>query len=50
MIGFHSSATGGVLLLEFMVNGARKSVALPSILAGQWRGQRTRRRRWKAQA
>jgi DNA-binding transcriptional LysR family regulator len=32
MIGFHSSATGGVLPLEFMVNGARKSVALPSIL------------------
>jgi DNA-binding transcriptional LysR family regulator len=32
MIGFHSSATGGVLPLEFIVNGARKSVALPSIL------------------
>jgi len=29
MIGFRSSATGGVLPLEFMVNGERKTVLLP---------------------
>jgi len=33
MVGFHSSATGGVLPLEFMVKGARRTVALPSILS-----------------
>ena len=33
MIGFHSSATGGVLPLEFMVNGVRKTVALPGVKA-----------------
>ncbi|ACB94231.1 LysR family transcriptional regulator [Beijerinckia indica] len=33
MIGFRSSATGGVLPLEFMVNGTRKTVTLPSTLA-----------------
>jgi DNA-binding transcriptional LysR family regulator len=33
MIGFHSSATGGVLPLEFIVNGARRTVTLPSILS-----------------
>jgi DNA-binding transcriptional LysR family regulator len=32
MIGFRSSATGGVLPLEFMVKGVRKAVTLPSIL------------------
>lgn len=32
MIGFRSSASGGVLPLEFMVNGLRKTVTLPSIL------------------
>jgi DNA-binding transcriptional LysR family regulator len=32
MVGFHSSATGGVLPLEFMVNGMRRTVTLPSIL------------------
>jgi len=32
MIGFRSSATGGVLPLEFMVNGMRRTVTLPSIL------------------
>jgi DNA-binding transcriptional LysR family regulator len=32
MIGFRSSATGGVLPLEFMVNGVRKTVTLPSVL------------------
>ena len=33
MIGFHSTATGGVLPLEFMVNGTRRTVTLPSILS-----------------
>ena len=33
MIGFRSSATGGVLPLEFMVNGASKSVTLPMTLS-----------------
>jgi DNA-binding transcriptional LysR family regulator len=33
MIGFRSSATGGVLPLEFMVNGIRRTVALPSVLS-----------------
>jgi DNA-binding transcriptional LysR family regulator len=32
MVGFHSSATGAVLPLEFVVNGARRTVTLPSIL------------------
>ena len=32
MIGFHSSGTGGVLPLEFMVDSARREVTLPSIL------------------
>jgi DNA-binding transcriptional LysR family regulator len=32
MVGFRSSATGGVLPLEFMVNGMRRTVTLPSIL------------------
>ncbi|MBO1358743.1 LysR family transcriptional regulator [Acetobacter sacchari] len=32
MIGFRSSAIGGVLPLEFMVNGACKTVTLPSVL------------------
>lgn len=32
MIGFRSSATGGVLPLEFMVNGVRRTVTLPSVL------------------
>ena len=32
MVGFHSSATGGVLPLEFMVNGMRRTVTLPSVL------------------
>jgi DNA-binding transcriptional LysR family regulator len=31
MVGFHSSATGGVLPLEFMVNGMGRTVTLPSI-------------------
>ncbi|MBN8899855.1 MAG: LysR family transcriptional regulator [Rhodospirillales bacterium 69-11] len=29
MVGFHSSATGGVLPLEFMVDGVRRTVTLP---------------------
>jgi DNA-binding transcriptional LysR family regulator len=33
MIGFRSSATGGVLPLEFMVNGVRRAVALPCVLS-----------------
>ena len=33
IIGFRSSATGGVLPLEFMVNGVRRTVALPSVLS-----------------
>jgi DNA-binding transcriptional LysR family regulator len=33
MIGFRSSATGGVLPLEFMDNGVRRTVALRSVLA-----------------
>jgi len=33
MIGFRSSATGGVLPLEFMVGGVRKSVTLPMTLS-----------------
>ncbi len=33
MIGFRSSATGGVLPLEFMVGGARQTVTLPSSLS-----------------
>ncbi len=33
MIGFRSSATGGVLPLEFIVAGARKSVTLPMTLS-----------------
>lgn len=33
MVGFRSSATGGVLPLEFMVNGTRKTVMLPSLLS-----------------
>jgi DNA-binding transcriptional LysR family regulator len=33
MVGFHSSATGGVLPLEFMVNGVRRTVTPPSILS-----------------
>ena len=33
MIGFRSSATGGVLPLEFMENGVRRTVALPSVLS-----------------
>jgi DNA-binding transcriptional LysR family regulator len=33
MIGFRSSATGGVLPLEFMANGVRRTVALPSALS-----------------
>ncbi|HEY3621885.1 MAG TPA: LysR family transcriptional regulator [Roseiarcus sp.] len=33
MIGFHSTATGGILPLEFMVNGTRRTVTLPSILS-----------------
>ncbi len=32
MIGFRSSATGGVLPLEFMVKGVRKTATLPSAL------------------
>jgi DNA-binding transcriptional LysR family regulator len=32
MVGFHSSATGGVLPLEFMVAGERRTATLPSIL------------------
>lgn len=32
MVGFHSSATGGVLALEFLVDGTRRTVTLPSIL------------------
>jgi DNA-binding transcriptional LysR family regulator len=32
MVGFHSSATGGVLPLEFMVSGMRRTTKLPSIL------------------
>jgi DNA-binding transcriptional LysR family regulator len=32
MIGFRSSATGGILPLEFLVNGVRRTVTLPSIL------------------
>jgi len=33
MIGFRSSATGGVLPLEFMVDGVRKTVMLPMTLS-----------------
>jgi DNA-binding transcriptional LysR family regulator len=33
MIGFRSSATGGVLPLEFMEQGVRHTVALPSVLS-----------------
>jgi DNA-binding transcriptional LysR family regulator len=33
MIGFRSSATGGVLPLEFMVDGARKTVTLPMTMS-----------------
>ena len=33
MIGFRSSATGGVLPLEFMVAGTRKTVMLPMTLS-----------------
>ncbi|HEY1929294.1 MAG TPA: LysR family transcriptional regulator [Caulobacteraceae bacterium] len=33
MIGFRSSATGGVLPLEFMVDGVLRTVALPSVLS-----------------
>jgi DNA-binding transcriptional LysR family regulator len=33
MVGFHSSATGGVLPLEFMVDGVRRTVTLPMTLA-----------------
>jgi DNA-binding transcriptional LysR family regulator len=32
MVGFRSTATGGLLPLEFMVNGTRRTVTLPSIL------------------
>jgi DNA-binding transcriptional LysR family regulator len=32
MIGFHSSATGSVLPLEFQVDGSLKTVTLPSVL------------------
>ncbi|MBB2169909.1 LysR family transcriptional regulator [Gluconacetobacter aggeris] len=32
MVGFHSSATGGVLPLEFMVRDTRRTVMLPSLL------------------
>ncbi|MBB2205636.1 LysR family transcriptional regulator [Gluconacetobacter takamatsuzukensis] len=32
MIGFHSSATGGVLPLEFMAEGTLRTVMLPSVL------------------
>ncbi|GAA4478119.1 LysR family transcriptional regulator [Gluconacetobacter asukensis] len=32
MVGFHSSATGGVLPLEFMVRDTRRTVMLPSVL------------------
>lgn len=32
MVGFRSSVTGGVLPLEFLVNGMRRTVTLPSIL------------------
>ena len=32
MVGFRSTATGGLLPLEFMVNGLRRTVTLPSIL------------------
>lgn len=33
MVGFRSSATGGILPLEFMVKGARKEVMLPLAVA-----------------
>ncbi|MDR3467626.1 MAG: LysR family transcriptional regulator [Xanthobacteraceae bacterium] len=33
MVGFRSSATGGVLPLEFIVGGVRKTVSLPSTLS-----------------
>lgn len=33
MVGFNSSATGGVLPLEFMVDGVRKTVTLPRLLS-----------------
>jgi DNA-binding transcriptional LysR family regulator len=33
MIGFRSSATGGVLPLEFMVNGIQRTVELPYVLS-----------------
>jgi DNA-binding transcriptional LysR family regulator len=33
MIGFRSSAIGGVLPLEFMANGVRRTVALPFVLS-----------------
>jgi DNA-binding transcriptional LysR family regulator len=33
MVGFRSSATGGLLPLEFMVKGARKTVTLPATLS-----------------
>ena len=33
MVGFHSSATGGVLPLEFMVDGQLKTVLLPARLS-----------------
>lgn len=33
MIGFRASATGGVLPLEFTVEGARKTVLLPMKLS-----------------
>lgn len=33
MIGFHSSASGGVLPLEFMADGLRRTVALPATLS-----------------
>jgi DNA-binding transcriptional LysR family regulator len=32
MVGFHSSATGGVLPVEFMVEGVLRTVMLPSLL------------------
>lgn len=33
MVGFRSSATGGVLPLEFMVGGVRRTVSLPATLS-----------------
>jgi hypothetical protein len=33
MVGFHSSATGGVLPLEFTIDGKLSQITLPSIMA-----------------